>query len=113
MARMRARRISARVCVMRAGSRGSAINAASLSTMPRRRSAAARSMTPPSDVKRPRIEGGDHFLALDRWKSERQEGIFGHGGCGSHDHTGCFVSTPQLIKKIRTFYNKHPPKPLI
>jgi len=39
----------------------------------------------------PAIEGGDNFLALDGWESERQEGMFGHGGCGSRDRVDCLV----------------------
>ena len=31
----------------------------------------------------PAIERGGDFLAPDGWEMEREEGIFGHGGCGS------------------------------
>jgi len=31
----------------------------------------------------PAIERGAHFLAGDRWKRERQQGIFFHDGCGA------------------------------
>jgi hypothetical protein len=31
----------------------------------------------------PAVEGGDQLLAVNRWKTERQDRIVGHGGCGS------------------------------
>jgi hypothetical protein len=31
----------------------------------------------------PAVERGEDFLARDGWEMERDEGIFGHGGCGS------------------------------
>jgi len=42
------------------------------------------------------IEGGGHFLASDGWKMERQQSIFGHGGCGSRCYVAELVSTPNL-----------------
>lgn len=60
--KMRARRMSAMACFTRAGSRGSWIAAASLSASCRRRSAVARSMTPPSEVMRPPSKAAVIFL---------------------------------------------------
>ena len=48
----------------------------------------------------PAIERGDDFLASDGWETERQEGIFGHGGCGSRDGVDCLVSTPNSVNVI-------------
>ena len=48
---------------------GSAISAASLSAMPRRRSAAASSITPPSDVRRPPSNAALTFLRRTAGKS--------------------------------------------
>jgi hypothetical protein len=62
MAKMRARRMSAMAWVTRSGSRGSQITAASLSANPRRRSAAASTITPPSDVMRPSSNAAVIFL---------------------------------------------------
>src|SRR3954471_9236876 len=55
------------------GSRGSAIRAASLSTIPRRRSAAASSITPPSDVMRPPSNAAVTFLraTAGKWNGSR------------------------------------------
>ena len=50
---MRARIISASVCVIRVESRRSGKQRANRSATPRRRSAIANNMTPPSDVRRP------------------------------------------------------------
>jgi len=53
IAKMRARTMSASVCVMRSGSRRSGKHRANLSAIPNRRSAIASSITPPSEVSRP------------------------------------------------------------
>lgn len=53
IAKMRARTMSASVCVIRSGSRRSGKHRANLSAIPNRRSAIASSMTPPSEVSRP------------------------------------------------------------
>jgi hypothetical protein len=42
------------------------------------------------------IECGRDFLAFDGWEIERQEGIFGYGGCGSRDCVDWMASTPNL-----------------
>ena len=31
----------------------------------------------------PAVEGGNHLLAADGWKTKRRDRIVGHGGCGS------------------------------
>ena len=49
---------------------------------PRRRSAIARSITPPFEVSAPTIEGCCDFLGLNGWKREWQNCIIGHGGRG-------------------------------
>ena len=59
---MRARIMSASVWVIRAGSRRSGKQRASLSAMPRRRSAIDSSMTPPSEVRRPPSKSAVTFL---------------------------------------------------
>ena len=41
---------------------------AKLSAKPRRRSAIARSITPPFEVRRPAIEGSCDFLGVNGWK---------------------------------------------
>ena len=43
------------------------------------------------------IERGGDFLALDGWETERQQGIFEHGGCGSCEGVDCLVSTPKSV----------------
>ena len=48
----------------------------------------------------PAIERGDDFLARNGWEMERQEAIFGHGGCGSRDSVDCLVSTPNSVNAI-------------
>ena len=40
------------------------------------------------------IKGGGDFLAANRWEIKRQQGILGHGGCGSRDCWNGVVSTP-------------------
>ena len=62
MAKIRARRMSGKGWMVRAGSRGSGITAASFSAMPSRRSAAARSITPPSELMRPPSKAAMTFL---------------------------------------------------
>ncbi len=62
IARMRARRMSGRRWTTRSGLRRSAILAASFAQIPRRRSAAANSMTPPSEVIRPPSKAAVTFL---------------------------------------------------
>ncbi len=44
----------------------------------------------------PAIESSDDFLAHDGWESERQERIFGHGGCGSRGYVAELLSMPNL-----------------
>src|SRR4051794_36764904 len=82
---MRARRISGSRLVIRSGSRASGIARASRSAIPRRRSAWASNMTPPSELIRPAVKRGGDLLAADRWKAERQKLIVGHGGRGARD----------------------------
>src|SRR5215218_3064982 len=62
MAKMRARIMSEIACFTRAGSRRSGMKRASRSAIPSRRSAWARSMTPPSDDKRPPSKAAVIFL---------------------------------------------------
>ena len=42
------------------------------------------------------VEGGGDFLALNRWQRERQQGIFGHGGCGSVRFGSGWLRHPNL-----------------
>src|ERR1700693_3525588 len=60
---MRARNISTRLCTTRLGSRRSGNTRAKLSAQPRRRSAIARSITPPFEVRRPPSKAAVTFLA--------------------------------------------------
>src|ERR1700674_5601511 len=60
---MRARNISTRLCTTRLGSRRSGNTRAKLSAKPRRRSALARSITPPFEVRRPPSKAAVTFLA--------------------------------------------------
>src|ERR1700736_5218114 len=60
---MRARNISTRLCTTRVGSRRSGNTRAKLSAKPRRRSAIARSITPPFEVRRPPSKAAVTFLA--------------------------------------------------
>src|SRR5271167_2941489 len=60
---MRARNISTRLCTTRVGSRRSGNTRAKLSAKPRRRSAIARSITPPFEVRRPPSKAAMTFLA--------------------------------------------------
>src|SRR5512132_152783 len=60
---MRARSISTRLCTTRVGSRRSGNTRARLLAKPRRRSAIARSITPPSEVRRPPSKAAVTFLA--------------------------------------------------
>src|SRR5664280_2623175 len=60
---MRARNISTRLCTTRVGSRRSGNTRAKLSAKPRRRSASARSITPPFEVRRPPSKAAVTFLA--------------------------------------------------
>src|SRR5580692_11340110 len=60
---MRARNISTRLCTTRVGSRRSGNTRANLSAKPRRRSAIARSITPPFEVRRPPSKAAVTFLA--------------------------------------------------
>src|SRR3954447_12783172 len=80
---MRARSTSATVCVMRDGSRRSAITAASVAATLRRRSASASSITPLSEDSRASIERGCDFLTKNGWQAEAELIIVGHGGCGT------------------------------
>src|SRR5450759_2424795 len=59
---MRARNISTRLCTTRVGSRRSGNTRANLSAKPRRRSAIARSITPPFEVRRPPSKAAVTFL---------------------------------------------------
>jgi hypothetical protein len=47
----------------------------------------------------PTIEPGGDFPALDGWEIERQQGIFGHGGCGSRDGVDWLVSTSNSVRR--------------
>src|SRR6188472_636226 len=60
---MRARNISTRLCTTRVGSRRSGNTRANLTAKPRRRSAIARSITPPFEVRRPPSKAAVTFLA--------------------------------------------------
>src|ERR1700692_5051193 len=60
---MRARNISKRLCTTRLGSRRAGNTRAKLSAKPRRRSAIARSITPPFEVRRPPSKAAVTFLA--------------------------------------------------
>ncbi|MGY3622172.1 hypothetical protein ACVJGD_008368 [Bradyrhizobium sp. USDA 10063] len=81
MAKIRARIMSATACLTRVGSRWSGMKRARRSAMPRRRSAWARSMTPPSDDKRPPSKAAVIFLRPTA--GNRNGCIVRHGGCGS------------------------------
>src|SRR5471030_2128278 len=59
---MRARDLSTRLCTTRVGSRRSGNTRAKLSAKPRRRSAIARSITPPFEVRRPPSKAAVTFL---------------------------------------------------
>jgi hypothetical protein len=63
IADMRARNISTRLCTTRVGSRRSGNTRARLSAKQRRRSAIARSITPPFEVRRPPSKAAVTFLA--------------------------------------------------
>ena len=93
---MRARRMSATLWVTNSGLRGSAINPARVLAIPMLRSAAASRSTPPSYVIRPPSKAAVTFLRPTDGESERQEHIFGHGGCGSRGYVAELVSTPNL-----------------
>ena len=58
------------------------VEAASVSTTARRRSASASSITPLSEESRPPSNAAV-FLARNRWQVEAELIIVGHGGCGS------------------------------
>src|SRR6478735_7647638 len=68
---MRARDISTRLCTTRVGSRRSGNTRAKLSAKPRRRSAIARSITPPFEVSRPPSKAAVTFLA---WTAGNENG---------------------------------------
>ncbi len=70
IANMRARIRSAKLWVMRVGSRRSGIRRASRSAIPRRRSANYSSMTPPSDVRRPPSKAAVTFFCPTAGKSK-------------------------------------------
>ncbi len=55
----------------------------------------------------PTIEGGDDFLALDGWESERQNSVFGHGGCGASDSTTVGFDT--RVSAANQMLSLHPP----
>ena len=46
------------------------------------------------------IERGGDFLARDGWEMERQQAIFGHGGCGSRGRVDRMASTPNSVNAI-------------
>ncbi len=46
------------------------------------------------------VERADDFLAVHGWETERQQGFFGHGGCGSRDRVDCLVSTSKAIDAL-------------
>ena len=46
------------------------------------------------------VEPRDDFLARDGWEMERQECIFGHGGCCSRDCVDRMASTPNSVNAI-------------
>jgi hypothetical protein len=82
IANTRARRMSSSVWITRAGSRGSAMQAASRAQIPIARSACASSRTPPSDVSRPPSNAAVTFL---RPTAGNEIGARYHripGGCG-------------------------------
>src|SRR5713226_3742045 len=70
MAKIRARRISGSRWTTRSESRSSGITRARWSAMPRRRSASARSITPPSDVIRPPSKAALTFLRATAGRSK-------------------------------------------
>jgi hypothetical protein len=78
----RARIMSARVCVMRWGSRWSGNSRANRSATPTRFSAIAKSMTPPSEVMRPPSKAATTFLAWTAGNENSWRLSFGHGGRG-------------------------------
>ena len=48
----------------------------------------------------PTIECCNHFLAFNGWETERQRGIFRHGGCGSRSCVDGMASTPNSVNAI-------------
>ena len=42
------------------------------------------------------VKRGGDFLAFNHWKTECQQGILRHGGCGSRGYVDGLVSTPNL-----------------
>jgi hypothetical protein len=48
----------------------------------------------------PAVERGGDFLASNGWEMERQQAIFGHGGCGSRDRVDRMASTPNSVNEI-------------
>ena len=53
----------------------------------------ARSMTPPSEVRRPPSKAAVIFLRRNGWKRESREFIVRHGGCGSAEGGGLVSAT--------------------
>src|SRR6266446_1003373 len=80
---MRARRISGGRCTSRSGSRGSALTAASFSASVSRRSACARTITPPpSEVIRPPSNPAQNLLFIfsSCWQTAGRLGLAGLAG---------------------------------
>src|SRR3954452_2690723 len=88
MARMRARRMSATVWVTKAELLRSAINPAPRVAIPKRRTTTPSSRNATIGGDAPAVEGRDQLLAVNGWKTKRQDRIVGHGRCGSMRRRG-------------------------
>jgi hypothetical protein len=98
---MRARKMSASRWVTRAGSRLSAISAASLSAMPIRRSASANSITPPSELMRPPSNAAVTFLRCTDGSANGSRLSSVMAGVAESDSAGDWRRHPNLSLQIR------------
>ena len=80
---MRNRSIAGSVCTVRAGSRQSRMQPAQRLGQPEPALRPAQQHKPAVGRDRPAREIGGHLLAAYGWQSERERGIFGHGGRGA------------------------------
>ena len=93
---MRARRISAIVWVIWAGSRWSGMSAASVSISPRRRSAPASSRTPPSELMRPPSKAAVTFFWQMLGSAKGRRVSLSSAGMADFVRTSELVSAPNL-----------------
>jgi hypothetical protein len=100
MANMRARKMSATLCLTNRRSRASAINGASVSANPKAALSGGQQHDAAVGGDATAVERRNDLLAFNRWEIEPQQAIVKHGGYGSRIAVNWMVLTPTSVNTI-------------